>query len=139
MSKRTTIRVGNSVVHVFGNKVQPVTIKKFTPEECITASKVAILHSTLTMNMEDLKGTTFYSDRLLKTLDEYGKAKLEVAFKSEDGAVLADEVMMGINTIDWLLTTVYVIGKQPKEVQDRYQTELKDLLIRYGVTSALLL
>jgi hypothetical protein len=115
-------------------------VRPLNQNEQITAWKLNILQSALVLNMEAMKGTTLYSKKVtdaLRQLDTFNQTKLSKIYNSEAGAEVADETMMGLDVVDFLLEAAVAVGIQPIPVQERFERELCDLLIRYGVKSAL--
>lgn len=81
-------------------------------------------------SLDGLKGTVMYSKKLSETLEVYSKAKQRGIYVKSG---TEDQAANGAMMLERLVYAITSISQQPEKVQERFDTELQDLMIRYGV------
>jgi hypothetical protein len=83
--------------------------------------------------MDDVKGTELYSTRIIKTLEEYDRTKLKRAIWNASGEV-CDQAAMGMEMVSRVTYAILTVStEQPDHVKARFDRDLEELFIRYGV------
>ena len=83
--------------------------------------------------MDDVKGTELHSAKVTKVLEEYDRTKLKRAIWRGNGEV-CDEAAMGMEMVSRVSYAILTVStEQPDHVKARFDRELEELFIRYGV------
>lgn len=88
---------------------------------------------TLIKSLDAVKGSIFYSERLLKILEEYDRTKLGKVCKEDEGQS-AD----AINQLEILLRIDNEVRNNSEEKIIEFYDELLQLALKYGVNEEIL-
>lgn len=113
------------------NIVQPTQPAKGIEIDLFKAILVTYTSGILLEFMPAMKDTLLYSSKVEKELDTFTTIKIR-NFWSRDKS-LADQAFSGQKMVEKICYAITSISQQPEEVQHRFDTDLQNLLVRYGV------